>query len=248
MNKNNINDGFDPIAWANRNNENDNEKKAATKASTQVNNSNADTEMEQIQSVANQLIERGIDITDDYNDWLRLGFALAHQLGEDGRQLFHNLSQISSKYNSTDCDKQYSNCLRSHGQGVTISTFFQMAKDAGIDISEVAREAVRKEHEAQPLVDVQKTFCANNAKVPVDTNNENTAKNIDIAENEYIVQDGTMAHLAQTPENVDQEETVVDSGNTFSDKLRREDIPAILHPVFDSQNDNAGRDKMLLVH
>lgn len=246
MNKNNINDVFDPIAWANRNNENDNEKKAAPKAPTQVVNSNADTEMEQILSVANQLIERCIDITDDYNDWLKLGFSLAHQLGEDGRQIFHNLSQISSKYNPADCDKQYDNCLRSHGQGVTISTFFHMAKDAGIDISEVAREAVRKERESLSLDNIKSSFCANSAKVPVDTNNENTAKNIEIAENEHNVQGGTMAHLAQTPENVDQEETVVDSGNTFSDKLRREDIPAILHPVYDSQTDNAGRDKMLL--
>lgn len=36
------------------------------------------------------------------------------------------------------------------------------------------------------------------------------------------------------------------SGYTFSDKLRREDLPEILHPVFDTHADSVSRDKMIL--
>ena len=34
----------------------------------------------------------GVDITADYNDWLKVGFALAGEFGEGGRGYFHDIS------------------------------------------------------------------------------------------------------------------------------------------------------------
>lgn len=39
-----------------------------------------------------------------------------------------------AEYNRKKCNKQFSNCLKSHGQGITIASFYKMAQDAGVDI------------------------------------------------------------------------------------------------------------------
>ncbi|MBR3291758.1 MAG: PriCT-2 domain-containing protein, partial [Bacteroidales bacterium] len=36
----------------------------------------------------------GTDITADYNDWLKVGFALAGEFGESGRGYFHAISSL----------------------------------------------------------------------------------------------------------------------------------------------------------
>ncbi len=80
-------------------------------------------------------IERGsVDIAPSYKEWCDLGFALAEGLGENGRSYYHRLSRLHSDYNQQDTDKQYSACLNSRGQGITIATFFHMARNAGVDI------------------------------------------------------------------------------------------------------------------
>ena len=174
----------------------------------------AATEREQIHAVANQLISSGIDITQGYQNWINLGFALKDALGEEGRQLFHDLSRLNPGYNATECDKKYSSIMRSQGDGVHIATLFHLAKDAGVNIGEVARE-----------------FCATSAIPPTGRNMEKRVKinNSDILDKN--TPSGGMAEVAQS---------------TFSDQLRREDIPSFLHPVWDSQATAAGRDKMLL--
>ena len=88
----------------------------------------------QVQEVCSKLSSSGICLTDDYADWVEIGFALANELGESGRSFFHELSCMSSKYDAAECDKKYDNCLRTGNGSVTIATFFQRAKDAGVDI------------------------------------------------------------------------------------------------------------------
>ena len=75
------------------------------------------------------------DIAPTYADWLALGFALASEFGEGGRAYYHHLSSYYANYNSDETDKQYTNCLRSRSSGVTIKTFFQLAKNAGVNIN-----------------------------------------------------------------------------------------------------------------
>lgn len=73
------------------------------------------------------------DITTSYTDWLNVGFAFASEFGESGRTFFHRVSRFYTGYTKADTDKQYDQCLRSQGHGITIRTFFHMAKEAGID-------------------------------------------------------------------------------------------------------------------
>ncbi len=79
--------------------------------------------------------ERGIDITTSYDDWLKVGCALA-TLGENGRSLFHICSRQNAKYNAVKTDKIFTDLLRRNYQQVNIGTFFWMCKQHGITTNE----------------------------------------------------------------------------------------------------------------
>lgn len=90
-----------------------------------------------VETVVDRIVTNGRDITAGYDNWLRLGFALADGRGEAGREMYHRLSRMNAQYNETECNRQYDACLKDGGRsgGVTVATLFQMAKDAGVDIS-----------------------------------------------------------------------------------------------------------------
>lgn len=77
----------------------------------------------------------GIDITASYDDWLKVGCALA-TLGESGRSLFHICSRQNAKYNAAKTDKMFIDLLRRNYQQVNIGTFFWMCKQYGITTKE----------------------------------------------------------------------------------------------------------------
>ena len=77
----------------------------------------------------------GIDITASYDDWLKVGCALA-TLGESGRSLFHICSRQNAKYNAAKTDKMFNDLLRRNYQQVNIGTFFWMCKQHGITTKE----------------------------------------------------------------------------------------------------------------
>lgn len=77
----------------------------------------------------------GIDITASYDDWLKVGCALA-TLGESGRSLFHICSRQNAKYNAAKTDKMFTDLLRRNYQQVYIGTFFWMCKQHGITTKE----------------------------------------------------------------------------------------------------------------
>ena len=77
----------------------------------------------------------GIDITASYDDWLKVGCALA-TLGESGRSLFHICSRQNAKYNAAKTDKMFTDLLRRNYQQVNNGTFFWMCKQYGITTKE----------------------------------------------------------------------------------------------------------------
>ncbi|MBO5596266.1 MAG: DUF3987 domain-containing protein [Bacteroidales bacterium] len=88
-----------------------------------------------IEIVTQRIEAAGVDITGDYASWRDLGFALSDELGENGRDYFHRISRFYPGYTEKEADDQYDKCMRAHGTGITIRTFFQAAKDAGISVS-----------------------------------------------------------------------------------------------------------------
>ena len=88
-----------------------------------------------VEIVTRRIEDAGVDITVGYAAWRDVGFALSDAMGENGRSYYHRVSCLNPDYSAAETDKQYDKCLRSHGTGVTIKTFFQMAKDAGVSVS-----------------------------------------------------------------------------------------------------------------
>ena len=88
-----------------------------------------------IETITRRIESSAIDIAPNYADWRDLGFALADELGESGRNYYHRLSRFYQDYNSTEADKQFDACLKAHGHGVSIKTFYHLAKSAGVSLS-----------------------------------------------------------------------------------------------------------------
>lgn len=92
-------------------------------------------ELTKAKIVCDELIKRGINIAESYEDYLKLGFALANGLGEDGHDIYHKLCSQSSKYREKDCEEKWQECLSKNDGRITIATFYNMAKKAEIDLS-----------------------------------------------------------------------------------------------------------------
>lgn len=87
-----------------------------------------------VEIIIKRLESSHTDITANYTDWRDIGFAFADELGESGREYFHRVSRYCPDYSRSACDKQYNNCLKARGHGVTIKTFFHLAQQAGISL------------------------------------------------------------------------------------------------------------------
>ena len=128
---------FSPEEWENvpsKNNAPNTENSNPGREPFADSNTSDDTRAK-VERIVSLIEQKGIDITNGYDNWLKVGFALTSEFQEAGIGFFHRVSRQNTEYKASDTDKQYNKCLSSHGDGISIATFFQMAKDAGIDIS-----------------------------------------------------------------------------------------------------------------
>lgn len=87
-----------------------------------------------VEQLIDKIRHSKIDITDGYDNWLKIGFALADEFGESGREYFHSVSQFHESYDLTEADQQYTNCIKANGGGVSIASFFHICKEYGITL------------------------------------------------------------------------------------------------------------------
>ena len=76
---------------------------------------------------------RKIDITNGYHNWFKIGRALAHEFGEEGRAWFHTVSYPHENYNECECNFQYDKCLKYEKENVKIASFFYYCKQYDIE-------------------------------------------------------------------------------------------------------------------
>ena len=99
-------------------------------------------------AIIDQMDKKGLNLCEDYSEWIRIAYALVSEFQEQGREYFHTLSSHSSKYNSLDCDAQFDACLKNHseskGKKSTIGTIYYHAKQNAIDVySEYTKSIMR---------------------------------------------------------------------------------------------------------
>lgn len=74
------------------------------------------------------------DIAYDYNDYVKVAFAIAGEFGDAGRDDFLRICQQSTKFNEKDANFRYTNALRTGRGKVHISTVWWLAQAAGLDV------------------------------------------------------------------------------------------------------------------
>ena len=140
--------GFDPLAWLGQQDNTASQRTQPVSVPDQQPTAcqplSPAEELAKAMAVGQELAKRGMSIADSYFDYVRLGFALANGLGSEGRSLYHMLCSMSPKYQASQCEQKWQECLSKADGRTSIATFYHMARQAGVDISTVAKE-VRKE-------------------------------------------------------------------------------------------------------
>jgi hypothetical protein len=116
--------------------------------------------------IVKSIYDRGLNICEDYGDWLRVCYAIVSEYGDSqtGRDHFDTLSRHSSKYNQKDCEKQYSACLKNHNSNrqkqSTINYIYWLAKQNGIETYSVETKDVIRAAASQHKNGVSKSDIA----------------------------------------------------------------------------------------
>lgn len=98
---------------------------------TRGNRINGKTTHSKVMKVVNKLNHSSTDITKNYEQWFQIGCALANEFGEEGRDIFHLVSQNHPKYHTDACDSFFTNCLEGR-YDYGIGTFFHWVEHSGI--------------------------------------------------------------------------------------------------------------------
>lgn len=90
------------------------------------------TTLDKVARLTEDVVRRGIDLTDGYSNGIEIGMALAN-LGETGREFFHAVSSVYPGYDRAKADTKFTNLLRTTRK-VTIATFFHQCQTHGVTL------------------------------------------------------------------------------------------------------------------
>ena len=255
----NNNFSFDPTQWVNIETKQQGTPVPAANGQTesgQVTNPQSSptdfsVELQKAKAVAEALTSRGANIAESYDDYLKLGFALADGLGSEGRDIYHALCAQSAKYREAECEKKWQECLRRKDGRTTIATFYKMAQDAGIDLSAISREFLPfpplRHGSAEESITMQGSVVVSKQMTDnkIISNNKTLQNQPSIT---AVQSDGGVAEMAEIDGN--SADQILDASAivnpTFSDKLDINDLPPIVRDAAQHQVTPEGKDKVIL--
>ena len=129
-----------------------------------INNNPTTFVVNDIETYINALEQSGIDITDTYEKWRDIGFAISEEYGEAGRDYYHRISRNYSGYDHKECDEQYNKCLQAKGHGISIATLYHHLHQVGIkpkQQQQVVEVLQQTEEEKLPLPTIPTTVYNN---------------------------------------------------------------------------------------
>lgn len=89
---------------------------------------------ENVENVVKKIEESKIDITGNYYEWCKLGFSLISHFQEDAKEYFHRISRYYPNYRVGETEKEFDNLIKNFKEGISIKTFFWMAKENGVEL------------------------------------------------------------------------------------------------------------------
>ena len=237
---------FDPMAWASQNNANEKKNEPQQTASAPVVNPEASTppqsgELAKARATVEELLRMGANIADSYQDWWECGCALA-ELGPEGRDLFHQVSSQSPKYREGQCEKKWQECLAKRDGRITIATFYEMAKRAGVDLSAISRQYPSTEFTSKPQKPHGSAEKGNQQTVEGVTGNQSV-------NNQTINTNKKSSDASRAKTEYSGEETEVlrfSFSRTFSQQLDTNDLPVTIQRTLEGQQSAEEKDKTIL--
>lgn len=109
-----------------------------------------DEEKEVVIAVINQLRAKGIDITANYDNWIRTAAAFSSAFGEEGSVYFHSVCQNYPAYNVEECDELYSRIMKTNKNVVTLGTFYHLCTEHGVDVKAIYKDFGAKKKSKAP--------------------------------------------------------------------------------------------------
>jgi hypothetical protein len=88
------------------------------------------SDLDRAEYAVREILTRGLDLTQQYQDWLEIGFSFA-TFGEAGRQLYHDISSVHEKYSQAETDKKFNDALK-NSKFRTPAKFFALCKEFNI--------------------------------------------------------------------------------------------------------------------
>lgn len=92
-----------------------------------------DRTRERVEALISAVEHSRTDLTGHYDDWIKLGFAIASHFGMDGEDYYQRLSQFHEKYDHQETAKKYADFVR-NGRRIRIGTFFKILENKGFSL------------------------------------------------------------------------------------------------------------------
>ena len=92
------------------------------------------TDIESLRRLTEAVETAGADIAPTYAEYVQLAFAIATDCGEAGREFFHRLCRMSSKYQREHAERIFSNALTTRHGEVHLGTAFHLAEMANVKL------------------------------------------------------------------------------------------------------------------
>lgn len=92
-----------------------------------------DRTRDRVEALVSAVEQSRTDLTVHYDDWIRLGFAIAAHFGMDGEDYYQRLSQFHEKYDHHETAKKYADFVR-NGRRIRIGTFFKILENKGFSL------------------------------------------------------------------------------------------------------------------
>jgi hypothetical protein len=93
--------------------------------------------LQQLRSIAEYLVKESIDITKQFDDWIRIGYAIAHHYGEEGRASYIMISSLHPKFNEHEVHKEYDYMLKKNDGRTSIGSLFHTLKEYEIRANDI---------------------------------------------------------------------------------------------------------------
>lgn len=94
-----------------------------------------DDDKKTVRAIVDYCTAHGVDITDNYDDWLRVAAFFAHSWDDaEGAALFHQLAAISPKYRERENAYKLRNLAKQHPRPVNLGTVIYIAKGYGVPV------------------------------------------------------------------------------------------------------------------